>query len=384
MRISIATLIVGLSLSVLTSASAFATDRDADGVTDALDAFPCDAAASGQIFAPAQGVFGTLAFEDHWPNPHDSDYNDAVVAYNFALATDAAGRVTQIRAVLQPLASGGRYDLGLGLALPVPTSQVARVLRSVQGGMQAPLTPSSVDSNLTVVVSANIGTELFGAPANTILNATPGAPSTSSAVEIFIELSAPVALDAALAPFDVYIFRAPSPGFPGHATSHEIHRPGYCGTANMDGSLFGTASDTSDLAGPRCFTDGRNLPSVLDVPAATPYPVEETDISVVFPQILAWATSGGTQNQSWYTAPVSAQAYPSPLSPAFPDGSDRIQPDVSCLPASPSGTGFADGQRSMSTNYILQGAAGEATSNATQMSSTSYRMQGGIVSGGNP
>lgn len=361
----------------------FAQDADADGVPNSIDAFPCDPSTSAELFVPSRGTFGTLAFEDHWPAALDSDYNDVVLAYSYALAVDASGRAGKIRVVLQPLATGGRFEHGLGLTLPVPVAQVARAFRTIEGQPAVPLVPSPSDANLTVVVSANIGPELFAAAPNTILNATPGAPTPSRSVEILVELATPVALDATLAPFDVFIFRAPSPAYPNHVATHEIHRLPYCGTSNMDGALFGTGNDGSNIAARRCFVDGRGLPSALDMPSSTLYPREGIDISLVFPQILSWAASGGTVNPGWYGAPVTTQAYSTPLQPAFPGGIDSIRPDSSCLPRAQRAANFAAGQRSLSPSFRLTGSEIQPTATNKLSSSPTYRMRAGIVSGGN-
>ena len=55
------------------------TDTDNDGVADEDDDYPSDPYRAYNNYYPAQGVYGTVAFEDNWPNKADYDFNDLVV-----------------------------------------------------------------------------------------------------------------------------------------------------------------------------------------------------------------------------------------------------------------------------------------------------------------
>lgn len=324
-----------LAAFALISPLAHAQDDDGDGVPNGADAFPCDARASAESFHPAEGAFGMLLFEDFWPEGLDSDYNDLIVAHNYAFALDAQGRLVRLRAVYQVMAAGGWIDQGIGLVLPVPRGAVASGTRTITGGpagaqrvTREALAPSLNDASYTVVLSSDVRFELFGSPADRVVNAVPGSQSSAATLEVEIELAAPTAINLALAPFDVFSFRTADP-------SHEIHRSPYCGTSQMDTALFGAGVDNSNLAAARCYTDHDGLPAALSVPALVSYPAEEVDIAQLYPNILAWAASGGTTQAGWYTTPQSGYAYPTALTPAFPGGVTRLPSDRSCIPVVP-------------------------------------------------
>jgi hypothetical protein len=78
--------------------------------------------------------------------------------------------------------------------------------------------------------------------------------------------------------------------------------------------------------------DNTGLPSGLVMPQLVDYPKEGVDIHLLYPRISSFAASGGTQDQDFYTTPVSQHAYPTPLSPAFPAGTD-FPADNMCLDA---------------------------------------------------
>jgi LruC domain-containing protein len=139
----------------------------------------------------------------------------------------------------------------------------------------------------------------------------------SKTVTVLLELSTPVTLDSSAAPFDIFLYRSDDP-------SHEIHRPMYGGTANMNTSLFGTLSDGSTSS--RHFVTSNGIPFALDVPPSTRYPLEAHGISLLYPDILGFGSSGGAQNTNYYATNIqSAHAFtgdvfgvtpPAPVIPA--------------------------------------------------------------------
>jgi hypothetical protein len=146
--------------ALLAPAAAAAQDSDGDGVADVADAYPCDAAAAGQIFVPGENQHGALLMEDHWPARADLDFNDMVLSHNVAIRTNAAGQALSIRAVFNAVAIGGTFQNGLGWRLPVPRGQVSSIRRTLFGGATQTLTPSATDADATVVLSTNLR-ELF-------------------------------------------------------------------------------------------------------------------------------------------------------------------------------------------------------------------------------
>lgn len=313
-----------LGVTVL-APTAHAQDSDGDGIANHLDAHACRADVSASAFAPAQGVFGMIMLEDGWPAKLDSDYNDTIVAYNYEFAQAANGSTGQIRAIYSVMASGGSIEQALGLRLPVPRNSVSHATVSIGGAAPVALLASASDPQWNVLLSNNIAVDIFGAAPRAIINAVPGATSASITIEVLIDFVSPVQLNPGAPPFDVFTFRTNTP-------SHEIHLAQYCGTPQMDPSLFGQGIDASTLPN-RCYTDEFNIPSGLALPELAGYPSEFTNIANLFPRIVSWAASGGTVDHDWYLSPVTSFAFPSPLSPSFPNGATALVPDSSCLPS---------------------------------------------------
>lgn len=318
------TLAILFGLGVLTfSAGALAQDSDADGVVDGADARPCDPQIAGVQYSPAQGQHGGILFEDEWPALGDADFNDAVLTYNYLFSLNSAGEIVGITATFNALALGGDFSNGLGLQLPIAASDVTSVVRVVGTAPPQQLVPTA-DAQLTVRVSDNLR-ELFGNQSGPI-NAVSGPSVVGQTVQVHIQLGVPVAATiAGLAPFDVFLFRSARPG-------HEVHSPSYSGTSNMDSTLFRTMDDGSNAQSGTYFVDGRGLPFSLHIPVFDRWPQEGLDIGLLYPDIGAFAASGGASNQDFYLTNVqSGQAYAGvpPLLPAFLAGHDSV--DTACV-----------------------------------------------------
>lgn len=320
MKHLLSVLMLGLGLGV--SPLVHAQDADSDGVPNDVDAAPCDPAIGGMAFAPAEGVFGGLLFEDLWPARGDLDFNDVVLGHNIAVRQDPQGRALEIVATFDVMALGGIDDNGLGWHIPLEAAQVASVTRTVGGGAPEVLTPAA-DPELTVTVSDNLR-ELFGAAAGPI-NSLPSAPRVQgSLLSVTVTLAAPTAFGLGQAPFDVYIFKSGNP-------AHEIHLPGYSGTAAMDTALFGAADDGSTPS--RRFVDFNGQPFALSFPNPVDYPSEQTLISDLYPRIIYFADSAGATDDDFYTSPVSAAAYRDVAGQPAPRGAvaSQMVGDFSCL-----------------------------------------------------
>ena len=291
-------------------------DQDNDLVPDDIDVDDCDPEVAYEAHSPAQGQHGMVLFEDQWPKEGDLDFNDVVVTYNYAVQLDPAGHAVRLRATFNVLALGGIFDNGLGLHLPVPAAAAARITRTVgTTGAATTLFPLP-DSELAIELSGNLR-ELFAGQRGQI-NSIPSQPVlTGQVMQVDIEFGTPTALNIAAAPFDLFILRTQDP-------SLEIHQLPFAGTSRMDSSRFGTQDDRS-MPG-AYFRDSTGLPFALVLPVLAPYPKEATAISLLFPNILIWATSGGTQALDYYVNGVdlahafSGVGQPTVATPTFLGG----------------------------------------------------------------
>ncbi len=317
-----------LSALVMAPVSALAQDSDGDGIANGADAYPCNSAVAAQAFAPAQGMHGMVQFEDFFNVGLDEDFNDVVLTYNYVYQNTAAGQVSQFRATINALAMGGTIEHAIGLVLPVPASSASSITVSIGGGTPVTLSPSSIDAQLTLTLTSDIRAALF-ADSSLMNNVVPGVSVVpSQELELIVNFAIPVDMPASGAPYDLFIKRT-------NVLSHEVHLNSYCGTANMDTSMFNNGDDNSDPLSGRCFVSNAGLPWALHIPELVSYPNEETSIAALYPEILNFAASGGSANQDFYLNATPTFGFSAALSPKFPGGIDNIVADVSCVPTAP-------------------------------------------------
>jgi LruC domain-containing protein len=299
-RMTPRSLLLALALSAV-AAPALGQDADGDGAPDAADAFPCDATLQAEAFFPAEGQLGTLLMEDEWPYAGDQDFNDLVLDWYFHAKMDGAG-VRTLTATFDVVALGGQHALGLGLGLPVPKASLQSAALSVDGGPSQALSASGADADLVLAIP-DLRAAL-GLPAGPLNVIEGGATAGSRRLTITLTFGPGVVLDGPAAPFDVFALRSG----PGAQPGHELHRPEYSGTAGMDTRLFQTGDDASTPS--RSFVDRAGLPFVLSIPAQVAYPKELTHLAALFPDVLGFASSGGTTHRDFYVSVVQAsQAY---------------------------------------------------------------------------
>ncbi|BDG05064.1 LruC domain-containing protein [Anaeromyxobacter oryzae] len=287
-----------IALVVLACAgTALAADTDNDQAADSSDAFPCDSRYAGVSFAPAKGDFGVLLFEDMWPRDGDRDFNDVVLAYNYAFALGLDGDVRAIQLNLTVLAAGASLHNAVLLRLPnVPATAAGRITKNVSGQGEVSLSPEPGEQDLVIRLVPDI-TQLF--PVVGFANTVPGSTSLPvRPVNVIIELNGPVQLELGYAPFDLFIARDGDDG-------HQIHLPAYPGTARMDAGLFGTENDRSDPKLGIYFVNERGLPFALHIPTLVAWAAEGVSLDKLYPDIVAFAASGGTRGTDWYVSNVS-------------------------------------------------------------------------------
>jgi len=99
-------------------------DSDNDGVADNFDEYPNDPLRAFTVHYPSEGNFGTLSYEDLWPNKGDYDFNDLIIDYNFIHVTNANNKLVDTNAELVLKAIGAGYHNGFSIELPFPESRI--------------------------------------------------------------------------------------------------------------------------------------------------------------------------------------------------------------------------------------------------------------------
>lgn len=303
----------------LVPTAAHATDSDNDGMADEVDLFPCDAQKASVVFAPAQNQTSLLLFEDLWPKQGDLDFNDAAVSIHERIFLNAQGLATQLELTVNVIAVGAVENSGLALHLPVSAASVSSVSRTLGAGAGSTtvLNKETGENEFVVRIFENVR-EAFS-NASGLINADPSKPVLSNSnATVVVNFATPVALNTGNAPFDVFLFRTNNFG-------HQIHLPQFAGTDKMQQNLFGSEDDGSTAS--RHFVDVTGLPFALLLPSDAPHGLEAQQISQLYPDIVPFAASGGTQKADFFTRPVINRAFI-----VGSNGLARPTPQVAALP----------------------------------------------------
>ena len=271
-------------------------DQDGDGIADANDAYPNDPDKAFDIFTPSQGEFGSLAFEDLWPQKGDYDMNDMVINYNYKFIANAALEIKEIQAQFKLRALGATIHSGFGIEMTIPPSLVD----SVTGIDVLPTDEVILDANGTESGQDNMVIILFEDGFRVWNNVDHINTKEGDAYIDPIEFSVNIYLNElypitsiGYAPFNAFIFDSED-------RSKEIHLSTGTPTSKMDLTLLGSAEDNS--SGSKYFVTSNNLPWAFSLPAEFDYPKEFIPINEAFLKFSEWAQTGGRQYDDWYTS----------------------------------------------------------------------------------
>jgi LruC domain-containing protein len=284
-------------------------DTDNDGVADADDAYPTDPYRAYNSYYPAQNQYGTLAFEDNWPNRADYDFNDVVVNYNMKTVTNASNQVVEIKSVFVARASGASFQNAFGFQLD--NIALNKVI-SVTGNHISPstifsLSPNGLEANqnyANCIVFDNFYNVMAHPGVGTGINTVKTAPEvpydTLNVTITFMQNGIPASGGA------INISQLPASAFNFYIVANqergrEIHLADFVPTYLANTSLFGTGNDNTTPSAGIYYKSSNNLPWGLNILTGFDYPIEIEPINEAYLHFVEWAGSSGVNYPDWYT-----------------------------------------------------------------------------------
>ena len=269
------------------------SDHDGDGIPEGTDFDDNDPDVAFVSYFPAEGTWGTIAFEDLWPEKGDYDVNDLVMDFRICTYSNASNLVTKLKIDYNVRASGSTYVLGCAFQLDqVLASQVQSVTGQTLGSSNFFTTASNgaeADVNLAVIPLFNSQRDLlsYSGFLNTDTNiAYINTPDYAVTVKFLEGLS-----QSKFSVSKINFF------ITANSRGREIHLPGYTYTTKFLTSLTNGASlYPGDVFK---FIDG--MMWGLMIPQTFNYPVERAAIYNAYTHFAEWATSGGTSFADWYS-----------------------------------------------------------------------------------
>lgn len=257
-------------------------DEDGDGVADSQDDYPQDASRAYRSYFPSAGN-QILAFEDLWPGKGDYDFNDLVLTQKVEIARNADNELVDAKFAVSIDAIGAGHNNGIGLLL---RKQDKTILNGEKTSTISGNIANDASNDNGFIVSSNVYNDI----SEYYQNNGVGPSLTPDTLKFTVNFKSGVTVN--FIP-ELYLFRSNNRGL-------EVHRPGFSGSAVFDNTLANTIDDNGD------FKTADGLPWAIEIVTASDYdhPLERIDMVEAFPQFQTWATSGGSQNQSWYDFPA--------------------------------------------------------------------------------
>ena len=254
-----------------------------------------DTIITSSSYYPANN-WGTLAYEDKWPQLNDYDMNDLVVSYQYRINKNNKGKVLSLDCNFTIEAVGANYANGFAVQFPFEYNLV----KSVSGQkltkkiitLRSNGTEAGVDN--TVIFPFDASENLIGNTNNTtFINVYKDkAKMVSDTAHIVITFVNPMdTASLGIAPFDPFLFT-------NMHREREIHLAGKTPTAKADMSLFNTYDDNSKNG--VTYLSASKLPWALNFPDGNyAYPSDGRALTATYLHFADWAASSGIQYTDW-------------------------------------------------------------------------------------
>lgn len=272
-------------------------DADGDGVPDAQDSFPHDPTRAYINYFPSQSTYGTLAYEDLWPNTGDYDLNDLVVSYRYKIITNASNQVVEFYADYAPIAAGARFYNGFGVQFPFSPSLIKTVTGTSTRNTLINLNANGTEAGQSkaVIIPFDNYANMIGNGSN-MINTYMSQPKISGDTShIYVLFNSPVDPSTfGNAPFNPFAISNGRRGY-------EVHLPNMPPTDLANTQLFGTIQDASIPNSGIYYVTKDNHPFGLSFLTPFQYPTEGVNIANAYLHFLEWAGSGGNLYPDWYS-----------------------------------------------------------------------------------
>ncbi len=262
------------------------------------------------LYGPSLGTFGTVMFEDLWPSNGDLDFNDQTIGYQYEfLLDDAAANIVKMQVTYNVLSMGASIHNGLYLHLPMVPGAVSSIDRyyadwdpnsyqyAQTGGAQS-VQSKAGEHDLVIPIVED--TRALYPGVGGFINTEPTLPAhIGREVALVITFAQPIPtsqLDTGVTPFDLFIARTGDYG-------HQVHLSQFPGTDLADPKLL-TMGD-NDNSSSAHFVNHQGLPFALNIPYPNYWAQERISIDKAFPDIIGFASSGGTSNLDWFQTNVN-------------------------------------------------------------------------------
>ena len=222
-----------------------------------------------------QTTFGTLTYEDKWPEEGDYDMNDVMIDYESTIyKTLETNKITKIIDKFTPRHNGGIYNNGFGYQLTNITYTDVKSI-TIEGPERS-----------TFIGNDNMES---GQTYPTVL--------LFDNIKNVIGKTYTVTIEIANADYNPFIICSTDQG-----RGKEVHLVNYPPTDKADNNLWSTGEDASQPEHNLFYVSNDNMPFAIHLPDVKDFPVpaEKVRITTAYPGFAEWVRSSGAQNKDWY------------------------------------------------------------------------------------
>ncbi|MFZ4456407.1 MAG: LruC domain-containing protein [Bacteroidales bacterium] len=281
-------------------------DNDGDGVPNQNDDYPNDPERAYNNYYPNASTYGSLAFEDNWPNKGDYDFNDLVLDYRIMYVTNSAGTVKDVVPTIRVRAIGAQYRNAFAFEINGDPSNVQSVSETYAGPGSLLNGLFSLNANGTergqskiVVPYFDNAYTPFGPLVSGYMNTVNGTsyiyPLQITKRITFVNPVTVASLGAL--PYNPFLVVNQDRG-------REVHKAGNTPTNLANRSLFMTFEDMTNQTN-QWYVGSQNYPWVIDTPIPFEYPAEGNRIESAYLKVNDWVTSQGASCSDWYSNTAS-------------------------------------------------------------------------------
>lgn len=258
-----------------------------------------------QTYTPAKNTYGTLMFEDLFPELGDYDLNDFVAYYNtYSYCGNIVGALKGLELNIQIRALGGSLPYQLCVQLGyIPTKYVQdyMTVRCNIDGVTMKLLPQNGDEKAILVIT---GLDKLKGSGENYYNTVPG--TTLSKESELPTITCTIDNNNAYNADEYNAFKNtcdnPSSAFNfflrNPNNNREIHLRGYEPT-----KLYTNYANEDPRHKGISYYSNSNLVWGIKVPAAIKHASERTDFTKAYKKFKNWVTTDGKNSKDWYNDP---------------------------------------------------------------------------------
>jgi LruC domain-containing protein len=227
--------------------------------------------------------------------------NDLVVDYKYAITSNAANKVVEMKSQYFLEASGASYRNGFGVQFPFAPSLVKSTTGSlVTNNSVVSLNANGCEAGQSKAVIIPFDNAYTAMKVNGGFNTTPGSATlVRDTISMMITFTRPLTqAELGVAPFNPFIIINGTRG-------REAHLAGNVPTDKVDTKYFKTGVDITDPSKGVYYKTNTNLPWGLNFAEGFSYPDERKAINTAYLNFESWVKSAGVSNTNWYKDSVS-------------------------------------------------------------------------------